>query len=133
MTVHGRFATACNRRGAWRVCWPRRPKVKSSLEPADSLQLMPDHANAAIQPTLQALRTVLSTLCAVLASLFALAGSAFAAIVDATPENYREALAKLQPGDTLRLAPGEYRRGLPVHRLVATREAPIIIRGPSQG
>ena len=49
------------------------------------------------------------------------------------PQNYRELLKGLQPGDTLQLAPGEYRRGLPIHRLVGTREAPILISGPNRG
>ena len=51
--------------------------------------------------------------------------------VEATPETYREQLGKLKPGDTLQLSPGEYRDGLPIHRLSGTREAPIVIRGPA--
>jgi hypothetical protein len=49
------------------------------------------------------------------------------------PQNYLELVKGLQPGDTLQLAPGEYRRGLPVHRLVGTAQAPIVIRGPDRG
>lgn len=56
-----------------------------------------------------------------------------ARIIEARPENYRELLAKLLPGDTLQLAPGEYRNGLTLHQLVGTAAAPIVIRGPAQG
>jgi hypothetical protein len=52
-------------------------------------------------------------------------------VMDATPETYRELLPTLVAGDTLRLVPGEYRRGLPLHRLVGTADAPIVIRGPA--
>lgn len=69
-----------------------------------------------------------------LAALAALPPShALAAIIDATAQNYRELLTKLKPGDTLRLAAGEYHRGLPIHNMRGTREAPIVIRGPSTG
>lgn len=53
--------------------------------------------------------------------------------IDAGPDDYRDKLAALKPGDTLRLAPGEYRRGLTLHRMAGTPAAPIVIRGPSQG
>ena len=49
------------------------------------------------------------------------------------PENYRELLKDLQPGDELRLSPGEYHRGLPIHRLAGTQQAPIVISGPDRG
>jgi hypothetical protein len=48
----------------------------------------------------------------------------------AGPEDYRQALAALGPGDTLSLAAGEYRSGLPLHGLVGTAEQPIVIEGP---
>ena len=50
-----------------------------------------------------------------------------------SPQNYLEVLSGLQPGDTLQLAPGEYQRGLPVHRLVGTQQSPIVISGPDRG
>lgn len=56
-----------------------------------------------------------------------------ARIIAAQPENYRALLVSLKPGDTLQLAPGEYRNGLRLHRLSGTRDAPIVIRGPAQG
>ncbi len=62
-----------------------------------------------------------------------LAGPSQARIVAAEPENYRSLLASLKPGDTLQLAPGEYRDGLRLHRISGTSESPIEIRGPSQG
>jgi len=60
------------------------------------------------------------------------AGAAISVGGDAVgPEDYRRALASLRPGDTLRLAAGEYTRGLPVHGLVGTEEQPIVIEGPA--
>lgn len=56
-----------------------------------------------------------------------------AAIHVVGPEDYREVLARLEPGDTLALQPGEYREGLPVHGLVGTEEQPIHIAGPETG
>jgi len=49
------------------------------------------------------------------------------------PGNYREVLARLEPGDTLALEAGDYRDGLPVHGLVGTQEQPIHIAGPQSG
>ena len=57
-------------------------------------------------------------------------GLALGRELDANPENYSEQLQDLRPGDTLLLAPGEYRGGLPLHGLVGTRNSPIVIRGP---
>lgn len=45
----------------------------------------------------------------------------------ATPQNYVALLRNLQPGDRLRLAPGDYAAGLPVHGLHGTRERVIRI------
>lgn len=56
-----------------------------------------------------------------------------AATLSTTPANYRFHLSRLQPGDTLRLAGGEYLRGLPVHGLVGTADHPITIEGPADG
>lgn len=67
------------------------------------------------------------------ALLVLLAPSGWARVLIGHPENYRELLASLKPGDTLQLAPGEYRHGLRLHRIAGTRAAPIVIRGPSQG
>ncbi|MEW9899349.1 hypothetical protein ABWL39_12055 [Chitinivorax sp. PXF-14] len=52
-----------------------------------------------------------------------------AATLHAGPDDYLSRLAELQPGDELLLAPGVYRGGLPVHRLLGTAEQPIIIAG----
>lgn len=54
-----------------------------------------------------------------------------AAIHDADPGNYRALLLTLEAGDQLHLAPGDYRAGLPVHRLHGTPDAPIVIAGPT--
>lgn len=48
----------------------------------------------------------------------------------ATPSDYLVLLRKLQPGDTLVLAPGSYLNGLPVHGMVGLPGKPIVIRGP---
>jgi len=60
-------------------------------------------------------------------------GAATGRSLTGNPDNYRELLADLHPGDTLNLAAGEYRRGLPVHRMQGTAETPIVIRGPATG
>ena len=52
-----------------------------------------------------------------------------AAVLDATPSNYRSLLRTLKPGDTLNLAAGRY-RGLPISNLRGTEEAWITITGP---
>jgi hypothetical protein len=53
--------------------------------------------------------------------------------VDAGPGDYLALLKELRPGDTLRLASGTYRDGLPVHRMSGRSGAPIRIepRDPS--
>lgn len=53
--------------------------------------------------------------------------------IEGTPATYRDLVTRLEPGDTLRLAPGEYREGLRLHRLAGTAQAPIVIRGPASG
>lgn len=91
--------------------------------------MQPEYYSPPQSAPLCAARFLLLVVLACLAS-----GTAAAArIITATPENYRARLAALKPGDTLQLAPGAYRRGLPVHRLVGTAQAPIVIRGPEQG
>ena len=47
----------------------------------------------------------------------------------ATPSSYLGILSKLRPGDTLVLAPGRYREGLPVHDINGAAGNPIVIRG----
>ncbi|MEG0821680.1 MAG: hypothetical protein RR412_08180 [Burkholderiaceae bacterium] len=72
-------------------------------------------------------------LCLVAAASLALAGrrSWAGALPPATtvaePDTYRQALARLQAGQRLLLAPGLYTRGLPLHGLEGTRAAPITI------
>src|SRR6185312_12093854 len=58
---------------------------------------------------------------------------ASAANIPADATNYRQRLRDLHAGDTLRLAPGIYRDGLDVHRLVGAAAAPIAIVGASKG
>jgi len=60
----------------------------------------------------------------------ALVQACAAATFRAGPENYLPILGKLQPGDTLMLAPGLYSDGLPVHRMAGAPGRPIVIRGP---
>ena len=54
-------------------------------------------------------------------------------IIDAGPEDYEQYLGSLRPGDRLRLAPGVYTNGLPLHRVAGERERPIVIEGPPEG
>jgi len=65
--------------------------------------------------------------------LLAVSRPAPAAILQATPADYRQQLARLQPGDELRLSAGEYDNGLPLHRLVGIAQRPIVIAGPAHG
>jgi hypothetical protein len=56
-----------------------------------------------------------------------------AAVYEASPETYRALLSRLRAGDTLVLAAGEYRDGLPAHRLSGAPDEPIVIAGPERG
>lgn len=61
--------------------------------------------------------------------LISLTGAvADAAQLEATPENYRAAVARLRPGDTLLLTPGNYLSGLPLHGIVGNAGGRIVIR-----
>lgn len=62
-----------------------------------------------------------------------LADPCVAATLSGTPENYQSLLSKLKPGDILRLAPGLYMRGLPLHGLSGTPGKPILIVGDQSG
>jgi hypothetical protein len=53
-----------------------------------------------------------------------------AAVVSANPSTYRNALASLNPGDTLVLASGTYANGLPISSKSGTASQPILITGP---
>jgi len=57
----------------------------------------------------------------------ALPTRAHARDLDAGPADYRALMKLLGPGDTLRLAPGTYRDGLPIHRMSGRPGAPIRI------
>lgn len=48
----------------------------------------------------------------------------------AGPADYLSRLKILQPGDHLRLMPGDYKGGLPIHHLHGRADAEIIISGP---
>ncbi|OYW39593.1 MAG: hypothetical protein B7Z35_03810, partial [Hydrogenophilales bacterium 12-61-10] len=45
----------------------------------------------------------------------------------ANPDDYRRLLRRLQPGDRLLLAPGDYHQGLPLHHLSGRAGHPIVI------
>ena len=65
---------------------------------------------------------------AVFAVLFVLlAGTAAAADYRAGPGDYRGAVVRLQPGDRLLLAPGDYLHGLSLHGLTGRASEPIVI------
>ncbi len=57
---------------------------------------------------------------------------AYAADYLAGPGEYRDWLPKLQAGDRLRLEPGDYLHGLPLHGLSGTVERPIVIEGANR-
>jgi hypothetical protein len=63
--------------------------------------------------------------CALLS--FCLAAPAMAIDYHANPDDYRHLLRRLQPGDRLLLAPGDYRQGLPLHHLSGRAGQPIVI------
>lgn len=54
-------------------------------------------------------------------------------IKQGNPDNYRQLLTTLLPGDTLILAAGVYERGLPISDCQGTPEAWITITGPESG
>lgn len=56
-----------------------------------------------------------------------------ARVLRADPSNYRDQVRRLEPGDHLRLAAGEYPRSLVLSGLKGTADRPIIISGPSEG
>lgn len=56
-----------------------------------------------------------------------LAAGVKAADYRAGAEDYRDYLSRLQPGDRLRLEPGDYRQGLPLHNLSGQAGRPIVI------
>ncbi|MEO6066317.1 MAG: hypothetical protein ABIP49_11120, partial [Lysobacterales bacterium] len=51
----------------------------------------------------------------------------------ANPADYRALVARLTPGDTLRLVAGDYRDGLPLHGIHGDASRPIRIEGPRDG
>jgi hypothetical protein len=59
--------------------------------------------------------------------LCVLAGGVAAAEYRAGADGYREHLRRLQPGDRLLLAPGDYLQGLPLHHLLGQAGEPIVI------
>lgn len=59
--------------------------------------------------------------------LCVLAGGVAAAEYRAGTDDYREYLRRLQPGDRLLLAPGDYLQGLPLHHLSGQAGEPIVI------
>lgn len=60
-------------------------------------------------------------------------GAARAAEYHAGPDDYRPYLQRLQAGDRLILAAGDYLRGLPLQRLRGRPDQPIVVEGPATG
>ena len=54
-------------------------------------------------------------------------------LLEAGPDDYRQHLSKLQPGDTLRLAPGIYRDRLLLRGTAGAPGRPVVIEGPAEG
>jgi hypothetical protein len=69
---------------------------------------------------------------ALVCSLFASA-TAHAAVVPADPTNFKAKFATLKPGDTLKLAAGDYDGGLSIHGVSGAPGKPITIEGPASG
>ena len=69
----------------------------------------------------------------VVAFLIGLSGgtSILAADYRAGPDDYRQYLARLHPGDRLLLEAGDYTQGLPLHRLEGRPGNPIVVEGPA--
>ncbi len=61
------------------------------------------------------------------------AGVARAADVPASPADYASKLAGLKPGDTLKLAPGDYKSGMNLFNVHGAAGAAIVIEGPPSG
>ena len=61
---------------------------------------------------------------------FSVSCAARAGTLDADPSNYRTLLARLAPGDTLRLASGVYTQSLPLTGINGAADEPIVIMGP---
>jgi hypothetical protein len=59
--------------------------------------------------------------------------AARAADIHAGPDDYRQFLGRLQAGDRLLLAPGDYLRGLPLQGLNGEAGRPILIEGLASG
>jgi len=66
--------------------------------------------------------------------VISLVGTAHAGqVIDAGPEDYRQALNRLGPGDVLRLQAGVYRDGLPLRGVMGEAGRPVVIEGPAEG
>ena len=65
-----------------------------------------------------------------IALLTLLATNVHAAVIDANPSNYQDIVPSLAPGDTLRLAAGNYTQGLALSGMAGTATRPIIVTGP---
>jgi hypothetical protein len=62
-----------------------------------------------------------------------LAGTAAATDYRANAQDYRDYLHRLQPGDRLLLAPGDYTQGLPLRNLAGHADQPIVIEAAEPG
>ena len=54
-------------------------------------------------------------------------------LIEAGPEDYREHLGQLGPGDHLRLTPGIYRDRLLLRGTAGAPGRPVVIEGPAEG
>jgi hypothetical protein len=63
----------------------------------------------------------------------AISGTARAADVPADPSDYQSKLGSLAPGDTLKLAAGDYADGMNLFDMNGHDGAPIVIEGPASG
>ncbi|HOX04898.1 MAG TPA: hypothetical protein PK280_00740 [Planctomycetota bacterium] len=70
---------------------------------------------------------------AVLGFVLLAAGVARAETLEANPGNYRELIPRLKPGDTLKLAAGQYKDQLRLKELNGEEGKPIVVTGPEGG
>lgn len=72
-------------------------------------------------------------LCGAMVLAFGVATICHGETYHATPSDYLFVLKRLQPGDHLRFAPGEYQSGLPLHQMNGKPGKVIVISGPAKG
>lgn len=93
--------------------------------------IMPGRQKTARAAALGLVPSALATMLSAAGAQIVLSSCLYAAeLYYGTPSNYRVLLGRLKAGDSLVLAPGIYREGLPVHGINGEPGKPIVIKGP---